>query len=176
MAIIETLHSQFVPNNIGSAGAITARSSFTVNVAVPEVQVDQIAIPFNFTMCSYLGRYMFQPDDNIIILSSWFCLPYHFIFSRPAATFAWVRGDNAAVGPITQISFPDGNMAFPVANSEVSYGVYVPYGGVGPASYMSIGGLCLDAWISMIGCPAALDTQIFYPTVCCKVMHNLQMW
>ena len=175
MPIVEVLRGDFVALNLGGPAAITNYGSWVVNNAVNEVQIDTAAVPFSWTFSNGSGLYKFSEADNVIILSIWACLPFHFVWSRPGAECATVRGNVAAVGPILQVSPPGGRIAIPVANSEIALGVYVPWGGVPAGSYMSLGAQMIGSWVSQIGAPAALNGTRLYPTLCMKVLHNLPM-
>jgi len=172
--IVDVLRGVFVAGNFAGPPAITNYGSWVGNNAVAEVQADIVGAPFAFTFQTLAGRYRFAPEDNVVILSAWLCLPYHYVLSRPGATLQFMRGDALTVAPIAQVSPPAGTINVPVANSEIALGPFVPWVGVA-GSFMSIGAALLDAWVSQIGAPALLNGVRSYSVPCVKVLHNMPL-
>lgn len=174
MPIIEILRGEFVAGNLTNPGAITNYGSFVSDNTVNDVACDVVGAPFAWTFSTVSGRYKFVERDNVEILSIWVCLPYHYQLSDTSLNAIFYRGDLATIAPIAQLAPPDGRVAVPVINSEISIGAYVPWQGVA-GSYMSLGASFIQPLISMIGAPASLNGSRFYPRPFIKVLHNIAL-
>lgn len=175
MAIISILRGEFVANNLGNAGLITNFGSFVANNAVTELQCDTAAVSFRWTFSTDTGRYKFQEADNAILLSFWIALPYHYVWSRPGGTVSFYSGNTIGYGASGRVSPPDGSVVVPVANSEISLGVYLPWATGTGLNWISYGCQIDGPWVSQVGAVAALNGTRFYPVPCAKFLHNLPL-
>lgn len=159
---------------------VYAVPTFTVNVAVTEVNVNFAAVPDFFwgVFSTPSGLNIFEPQDNLIVQSMTLQLPYCFgLGSLPSWWgLAWKDAGTTTGYAVPEWS-TDGRQFMPVTNVEIPLDVYLPHNPLlGPP--FQPGQLCVgiaDFTISMIGVPAALDSLELPIQIALKVEHNFDL-
>jgi hypothetical protein len=176
--------------------AIDRGAQFTVNVAalyVPIVQVPA-ATPILYTGS---GASKFVHGDNFLILSAGYFIPECFSLanfdspSDPSYNMAVPQFMLTAYGLVTAINYAigafgnGGLLRIPFPNYEMSIGTFVdvihnalP---INEGFQLQLdfpiypGAMPIQANVSMVNVPAALDTKVIYITPFLKVLHNLPL-
>lgn len=174
MPIIDIMRAQFDNTAFTNPAAITNFGSWVANNAVNSVAIDTGLPSWVGVFFGPGARGKFQPNDNRIILSAWATLPYHFALANGPLTTMFFYGVNIP-NTIPEIGSGSSMIRFPVVNTEISLGVYVPYRVIGGTTFQYLGAAVSEGNISQIGSPAALNGTRFYPEVYIKVLHNLPL-
>lgn len=174
MPIIDIMRAEFDATAFSNPGAITNNGSWVTNNAVNSVALDVAAPSWFGVFFGPGGRGKFQPNDNRTILSAWVTLPYHFTLAVGPLSVLFYYGVNIP-NAIPEIGSGSSMMQFPVVNSEISLGVYVPYRVIGGTTFQYLGAAFDTGNISQIGAPASLNGLRFYPEIYIKVLHNLAL-
>ena len=181
--IIDTL---FVTGNDGLVGAAYEnRYKFVANTAVDLVPITASVAPVhpNLRSPNMVGSpQYFQAKDNLRILSVGVLFPYSFGLATTPISMAlnWY-----APGPIDRgrvLEFGAyGSFWIPFENYEFSIDMLAQYAPntsakCGLSALLFTGaGSDTNLMVSMVGCPAGLNTKSFYIAPFVKVLHNLPM-
>jgi hypothetical protein len=178
MAIIEYLTQQ--ETAVGDD-----RASFTVNNAVPRVQIiPGIAAGY---LRSSLGFRYFAPDDNVRLLSLGIFLPYSFtLATRGARLEAYWDSSRPASGVIDELTGPNalsiGSVEVPFDGAEFPLDVVIAHKDSGYKvafrfTFIPVPGVPDTAtYVSMANVPAIIPNgTVLYPSVFVKVLHTLTM-
>jgi len=155
--------------------------TFTVNCAVDDVTVTTGKVGTLYAPDA--TRVRFQWNDKLIILSYGIALPYQFGYSQVGSgvtheiPYFRVRAQRRTALTFWDIpNGTNGEWAVPLADYELSLGVFVDTTDVADAAGFSL----VASWqtaprVSMLGAPAALDTVELECPIFMKVQHNLSL-
>lgn len=172
MAVIDIL----TLSNDGNP-AVYQVPTFTVNTAVSEVTANFNAVPNFFwgVFSTPSGLNVFEPQDNVRILSMWIVLPFCFGLGSTVPRWGLVWKDALTTTGYTVPEWStDGQQWIPTANIEIPIDQYLPHNPLlGPpysGAQLAIG--IMNLTISMINVPAALNGTTQDIQIALKVLHN----